>query len=75
MILAILEGRKTQTRRMLKPQPTFGRAEEWRQAGDFWFPVEAGHAIEDGRRCPYDGPGTPLWVRETWSHDAPDLEA
>lgn len=55
MVRAILEGRKTQTRRIVKPYP-----EGERLAVDMW---------EDGivRKCPYGLPGDQLWVRETWA--------
>ena len=64
MILAILNGLKTQTRRVVKPQPTDGRL----------WPDEGSHRIwgEDNRSlvpcgwCPYGQPGDRLWVRETW---------
>lgn len=69
MVRAILDGRKTQTRRVLKVAP-----------GD-WF-VDAPtrikcHALDGGcygfasenatYKCPYGKPGDSLWVRETWS--------
>lgn len=54
MVRVILEGRKTQTRRIVTPQPTGERL-----ALDMW---------EDGivRQCPYGLPGDRLWVREAW---------
>lgn len=60
MVKAILEGRKTQTRRVVKPQPMM----PWRA----WD--GAAHHWQDGddlMRCPYGQPGDRLWVRETWS--------
>jgi len=60
MVRAILEGRKTQTRRIVKPQPLRDRGVM---------------AFNDGEhpqmRCPYGKPGDRLWVRETW---CPDVE-
>ncbi len=70
MVRAILEGRKTQTRRMMKPQPQ---------------PIPTGPPLPDvvytsgwfeGRsvpayvfeHCPFGVPGDRLWVRETWLH-------
>ena len=62
MVKAILEGRKTQTRRVVKPQPN----EAWTAQGPC---VIDGH-YADGKcksdlRCPYGIPGDRLWVRET----------
>ncbi|HET6584813.1 MAG TPA: hypothetical protein VFG69_15250 [Nannocystaceae bacterium] len=79
MVCAVLQGRKTHTRRLVKPQPP-----------DFWQTVEVGHyhpTIIDrygeqqpgaevfgaydldgewGCPSPYGEPGDLLWVRETW---------
>lgn len=65
MVRAILEGRKTQTRRIVK------------HAGDdsriYWNPVVVGGYggwLNDHGRprpCPYGKPGDRLWVRETWA--------
>lgn len=68
MVKAILDGRKTQTRRVVKPQ-----AEKYNSVllkpyiiypcdniyefGDFCEPI----------KCPYGQPGDVLWVRETWT--------
>jgi hypothetical protein len=63
MVRAILEGRKTQTRRVVKPQPTWSVAPlEFTNAPGHWAPNEA----EDVRRFPYGVPGDLLWVRESW---------
>ncbi len=76
MVRAILEGRKTQTRRVVKPQPE--------KCGDGWiynnvhFADDAQmqshlfHDIYGNYKCPYggvysDGTGDTLWVRETWA--------
>lgn len=66
MIRALLDGRKTQTRRMVKPQPLLsaGRWHFYKRG----FPVYLEgnhHAVES---CPYGKPGDLLWCRETWQH-------
>lgn len=67
MVRAILEGRKTQTRRMMKPQPELHADGFWHwkdcqwQYGGLGFPKSG---IED--HAPYR-PGDRLWVRETWA--------
>jgi len=55
MVRAILDGKKTQTRRPLRFQPD----------GRFAF------TVYHGLPCPYGAPGDRLWVRETWAHDCP----
>lgn len=81
MVSAILAGRKTQTRRILTPQPTEhtdreGRAMlRWRgstyKACQLWaddFPAAM------LRYCPYGAVGQHLWVREGfWTQPALDL--
>lgn len=58
MVRAILEGRKTQTRRPIK----FNASGRIKLHGKQWHP--------DGQNavlgCPYGQPGDILWVRETW---------
>lgn len=79
MVRAILDGRKTQTRRIMKNQP----------AGDYpdtpalirsvdggfqWY----GHYGESSIfNCPFGAVGDRIWVRETWAEagaGAPDLK-
>lgn len=68
-IKGILEGRKWQTRRIVKSQPLPGESicqvvrgkHEWvigclRDSENAWMPV----------KCPYGKHGDRLWVRETW---------
>jgi len=77
MVRAILNGSKTQTRRVVKPQPS--------DAHNFaGFTISSIHPSDEGKavwgrgdtramlldahrvRCPYGKPGDQLWVRETW---------
>lgn len=66
-VQAILAGEKTQTRRVVKPQPAgndFGKAFGYPpgsytdNSGDLW-------------PCPYGATGDRLWVREAWLPDPP----
>ena len=61
MVRAILDGRKTQTRRIIKPKPTNPR---WNNVG--WLGWDDGHGY---RMKPPCEPGDVLWVRETWNGD------
>lgn len=72
MVRAILDGRKTQTRRIVKPQ--FQTA--WGfgvRRGHKAFSVNVDIAEPDGSwkwiDCPYGKAGDHLWVRETWTPD------
>nr|WP_301290861.1 hypothetical protein [Robbsia andropogonis] len=58
MVRAILDGRKTQTRRVVKLNVT-GRA----QRGKRQWHIDDPDAV---LACPYGQPGDRLWVRETW---------
>ena len=74
MVRAILDGRKTQTRRVVKPQPANGciyqmngardKAVHWDGKGCFVPPTpkSENHLLP----CPYGQHGDKLWVRETW---------
>lgn len=64
MVKAILEGRKTQTRRIIKPQPTNPR---WNNVG--WLGWDDGHGY---RMKPPCMAGDVLWVRETWCDPYPE---
>lgn len=60
MVRAILDGRKTQTRRIIKPQPTNPR---WNNIG--WLGWDDGHGYRIKPPCE---PGDILWGRETWDN-------
>lgn len=63
MVRAIREGRKTQTRRVIKPQP-----ECLQDVQAIQYHLATGEPLIVGRGCPYGQPGDRLWVRETWQH-------
>lgn len=78
MVRAILEGRKTQTRRVVKPQPPEGETVHGPQMYEpIEFdkhdnaypgkPVFGAYSETWGVKCPYGKPGDRLWVRETWN--------
>lgn len=69
MVRALLDGRKTQTRRVIKPQPVLsGDWAEWphpkRGFGTYSCQF-ASSVVEAGDRLPY-APADRLWVKETW---------
>lgn len=70
MVRAIMDGRKTQTRRIVKPQPVNqlvyvdGHAPNGDQYLCEW--VEEGAGYDALRKCPYGTIGDRLWVRESW---------
>ena len=68
MVRAILNGTKTQTRRMLKQ--FLPCCPEHDSARGVWE-VYNGDEVAAVLRCPYGRPGDRLWVRETWMPDAP----
>ena len=69
MVRAILEGRKTQTRRVAKPptKAVFLPDDQWKidvdEPGTAYMDDEAGRMRIT---CPFGQPGDRLWVRETW---------
>ena len=71
MVRAILDGRNTQTRRVLRPQPPqIVDLEPWYNGylGGWQWRVMGGMepAPVNDSYCPYGTPGERLWVRETW---------
>lgn len=99
MVRAILDGRKTQTRRVLsRSWPVLGTSWRGKQFDAAWAGLRWGEAVSRGSYIalpwchPNDEPtpseecgvyrvrppfavGDRLWVRETWGHDGPDLDA
>ena len=67
MVRSILEGTKTQTRRVITPQPevvahnTSINQDVYRWKKYLWF---ADERIKAASHCPYGKPGDQLWVRE-----------
>lgn len=64
MVRAILDGRKTQTRRAVKPRIVPVVEECFRVNGKWCNHTFAYDLVE---LCPYGKPGDRLWVRETWA--------
>lgn len=77
MVRAILDGRKTQTRRPVNPQPTLTKGSGFSWKGNLY-----GSGSDDRETninfahvaCPFGKPGDHIWVRETWQaiHDSVD---
>ena len=69
MVRAILSGNKTQTRRILKPQPC--ELPDFNIGGlsiNIHGSVYGAFSPDCPRKtCPYGQPGDRLWVRETWA--------
>lgn len=76
MVRALLDGSKTQTRRVMKPQPE----PVPHRPGDYQWPCNAFQSMVSvadtrapdahgmaGDACPHGGHGDRLWVRETWA--------
>jgi hypothetical protein len=86
MVRAILDGRKTQTRRIMKIQPppdALVTVEHYHpividRRGDTQPGKEIFGALWDngdqGLRCRYGQPGDHLWVRETWARHASGVD-
>jgi hypothetical protein len=76
MVRAILDGRKTQTRRVIQPQPPAEWNPKHKLESETGLQMDAewrggwsqdGDAETDVRYCPYGIPGDRLWVRETFA--------
>jgi len=78
MVRALLSGRKTQTRRIMKPQPSPGflpevglyhRTEVDKRSGIEHPSKDLYYGVADENEdypCPYGQPGDRIWVRETF---------
>lgn len=79
MVRALLDGSKSQTRRVVK------RSDEWPVTAVKAVVLETrgtAMAVDAGRfaygpeiKCPYGQPGDRLWVRETWIDASSDLHS
>ncbi|EPK4124001.1 hypothetical protein L9H54_002934 [Klebsiella pneumoniae] len=68
MVRAILDGRKTQTRRAIKWKQTRFTEIGEREDGSKWpWSEDAEHACDFWHPCPFGAVGDRIWVRETWS--------
>ncbi|AUV36909.1 hypothetical protein [Klebsiella pneumoniae] len=78
MVRAILDGRKTQTRRPIKWKQTRFTEVGEREDGSKWpWSEDAEHACDFWHPCPFGAVGDRIWVRETWADtgaSAPDLK-
>lgn len=78
MIRAILDGQKTQTRRVVKGagwDPSEYQKVHLLQCDEQAYGLQAfferdGQEWKPGVRCPYGQPGDRLWVKETWAANA-----
>ncbi|HAG3179117.1 TPA: hypothetical protein G8Z49_004587 [Salmonella enterica] len=77
MVRAILDGRKTQTRRIVNPQPELTKG-----SGFSWKGCLYGSGSNDREtnrnfahiKCPFGKPGDRIWVRETYHGPLFDYE-
>jgi len=70
MVRAVLDGRKTQTRRIMREQPeVIPKEDEFGKPG-FWVPFNTGKTMVRNEdmyiACPFGLKGDRLWVRETF---------
>lgn len=77
MVRAIIDGRKTQTRRIVKPQPELTKG-----SGFSWNGALYGAGSDDREtnrnfahvKCPHGKPSDRIWVRETWGVVSHELD-
>ena len=71
MVKAILDGRKTMTRRVVNPQFTALWGQGIRAGHEDAYSIHVNIMADDGSwkwlKCPYGKPGDTLWVRETFA--------
>lgn len=79
MVRAILDGRKTQTRRIMKPQPTpctLQKGGHWWPSNVFKTMLHIEEEMQNGKggwgglvgdACPFGDVGDRIWVREAWA--------
>jgi len=74
-VIGILTGRKTQTRRVIREQPSGQTAGYWHLercitfGGRTWAEWETNPGyipLKWSTKCPYGQPGDSLWIREAW---------
>lgn len=71
MVRALLDGRKTQTRRFVKPPSKWGAQfpicapDLMAAAHEVWWHGEETECVGVAMSCPYGVPGDLLWVKET----------
>lgn len=70
MVRALLDGRKTQTRRVLKPQPTCSAVQSFEDDDGImrWVPDPIDRPSDEVPLPVRFAVGDRLWVRETWAH-------
>ena len=87
MVRTILDGRKSQTRRVVKPQPSDEFSPSSRLVVGYYptkvdrhgeeYPGNIVYGVADdseGYVCPYGVPGDRLWVRETWAEGGRSMQ-
>lgn len=69
MVRAILDGRKTQTRRIINPQPELTQKSGFKWKGSLFGAGSDNRETNRNfahKKCPFGKVGDRLWVRETW---------
>lgn len=79
MVRAILDGHKTQTRRVVKfkcfPNHDCLASPKWSSQGEsVWVDMANPIGPACVRACPYGVPGDRLWVRETWAEGGRSMQ-